>query len=547
MDEGICKYMKFLLKILFFTFAICLSSCQHVVQYPAELLIADSLCFSNPDSAMVYLEGLSVDIPNYREPAQRYYQLLTIKAQDKAFISHTSDSLILDVVSYYEDGGDPGLLPEAYYYAGRVYRDLGDAPQALDYFHKALDAYELPAFKRATKGKEHASLLLKGKIYAQMGYLFRRQNLFNEAIKSFEQAFNVDSIVNDTTTLIYDLGNLGDTYRHLKDYSKAISLYDKSYFYAAIRRDTSNLLNISIQKAFLYNIIGDYEKALLCINEYSLVVTTKNFTRVNSILARIYANTNQKENAAECFQKIISSNDIYARANANLWLGKYACDKGNDKEALYYFRQYMQYEDSIKILENNEATTLSQSLYNYQLKEKEISILKIREISLKAQSWMFIALATIACLLFYFEHTRRCKIKRQNDYLQLIIATNKKQHEDRQKFESKVNFKNNEVYKRIRDKCDKKQSITKAEWKEIELLFETAMPDFIPKLRGIHSLNRTEWELSLLSKMDFSWSEIALLVNLSYDAIHSSQSRLYKKVFKNNVTYKNWREFINSL
>ena len=28
------------------------------------------------------------------------------------------------------------LLPEAYYYAGRVYADLGNAPQALDYYQK---------------------------------------------------------------------------------------------------------------------------------------------------------------------------------------------------------------------------------------------------------------------------------------------------------------------------------------------------------------------------------------------------------------------------
>ncbi len=68
-----------------------------------------------------------------------YYQLLTIKARDKAYITHTSDSLILEVLHYYEKRKDKKHLPEAYYYAGRIYRDLGDAPQALEYFFKAID------------------------------------------------------------------------------------------------------------------------------------------------------------------------------------------------------------------------------------------------------------------------------------------------------------------------------------------------------------------------------------------------------------------------
>ncbi|MBO7608612.1 MAG: tetratricopeptide repeat protein, partial [Muribaculaceae bacterium] len=89
---------------------------------------------------------------------QKRYQLLTIKANDKAYITHTSDSLILSLVNYYENDGDPAYLGESYYYAGSTYRDLGDAPRALDYYQKALDA--MP-------GNEN--LKVKSKVYAQMG------------------------------------------------------------------------------------------------------------------------------------------------------------------------------------------------------------------------------------------------------------------------------------------------------------------------------------------------------------------------------------------
>ena len=104
--------------------------------YPSSLLTADSLASVRPDSALSLLKALE-----HMPLAHRmYYRLLCVKAADKAYLPHLSDSLIRPILHYYIKEGDPRLLPEAYYYAGRVYRDLGDAPQALDYFEQSSDA-----------------------------------------------------------------------------------------------------------------------------------------------------------------------------------------------------------------------------------------------------------------------------------------------------------------------------------------------------------------------------------------------------------------------
>ena len=109
-------------------------------RYPATLRMADSLCLVSPDSAISLLARYADSLSDAPQAVRMYHRLLQIKARDKAYVRHTSDSAILSVLHYYINGGDRRLLPEAYYYAGRVYSDLGDAPQALDYFEKALES-----------------------------------------------------------------------------------------------------------------------------------------------------------------------------------------------------------------------------------------------------------------------------------------------------------------------------------------------------------------------------------------------------------------------
>ena len=119
------------LAVLFFLLASC-----RPVHYPQALLVADSLCAAHPQRALEWLDSLRPRMEQERKGVRMYYDLLCIKAQDKAYMPHTSDSLIQAVLHYYEERADRRHLPEAYYYAGRVASDLGDAPQALDYFGK---------------------------------------------------------------------------------------------------------------------------------------------------------------------------------------------------------------------------------------------------------------------------------------------------------------------------------------------------------------------------------------------------------------------------
>jgi hypothetical protein len=105
----------------------CLSACKKEA-YPHALRVADSLICVKPDSAVTLLSQLKDTLSMFNKSTQMYYRLLCIKADDKAYIPHTSDSLILALIDYYDVPGRRTHLTEVYYYAGRVYRDLQDAP-----------------------------------------------------------------------------------------------------------------------------------------------------------------------------------------------------------------------------------------------------------------------------------------------------------------------------------------------------------------------------------------------------------------------------------
>ena len=98
--------------------------------HAARLLDSDSAAVADSLLLRVSPDSLS-------DADRNFHALLRVKADDKLFRKHRSDSLILPVVEYEGKHRSRGLYPEALYYAGRVYSDLGDYPTATDYFQQA--------------------------------------------------------------------------------------------------------------------------------------------------------------------------------------------------------------------------------------------------------------------------------------------------------------------------------------------------------------------------------------------------------------------------
>ena len=185
--------MKKSMFLLLGLISLLLAACQQRGQYYAQLSHIDSLADTRPERADSLLQTLAPAMPSASKADSMHYALMRLKTDDKLYRPITDrQPLALRLVDYYKHHHHKGsLLPTALFYAGRVSADLGDAPQALEYYQKALDCQEASSSQR-----------LRALTFSQMAYLFHMHNLFDQSIASSKQALQCSMMEKDTVSII---------------------------------------------------------------------------------------------------------------------------------------------------------------------------------------------------------------------------------------------------------------------------------------------------------------------------------------------------------
>ena len=240
-----------------------------------------------------------------------YHRLLCIKVRDKAYVLHTSDTVILPVLHYYMTKGDRRLLPEAYYYAGRVYSDLGDAPQALDYFGKALESME----------GEYEDLELKGVVYSQMGRLFLFQGLHEEALKAFRKGYDINLMSNDSISMVFGLRDIGDVCGMMGRQDSLLHYMERALRLAQHIGRMDLMRDVQSQMAACYIDLKQYDLAEKFLHQALIDIDPPSRSGIYCIAARFYKQTGQKDSAAWYYRQLTDLGTVYAKKEARVsWL-----------------------------------------------------------------------------------------------------------------------------------------------------------------------------------------------------------------------------------
>ena len=172
--------------------------------YTPELLAIDSIINEKPDSALRLLDSLGTEARSWSKSQRMRHSLLTMKAQNKAYVPFTSDSLANDLVSYYDRHGTPNDRLLSRYLLGCVYRDLHEAPHAVDCYLDAISQADTTA-----TDCDYNTLTVA---YSQLAKLYHQQLLLTNEIEARRHASRFSYLDKDTAYAIFQIAKTADAY-----------------------------------------------------------------------------------------------------------------------------------------------------------------------------------------------------------------------------------------------------------------------------------------------------------------------------------------------
>ncbi len=477
-------------------------------------------------------------------------------------------------MKYYESRGDKRLLPTAYYYAGRTYYELHDAPQALDYFQKAAEV----------AGEDSK---LKGCIYSNIGYLFLYQGLYDEMKDAFTKMYEISKQNNDTIGMIQGLKDISTSLESENKHSEALDYLLKAYELAQQTHSQLIISNVEVSLSGQYMFIGNYVEALKHAQKTLENINVLDSSAVFSLFAAIYKKMGNEDSLLFYSKKIEQVGHIHAKDSAYKFMSRIYLRRGDVKEANKYFDKYLLMDDSLREITKTEATKKVHSLYNYQQREKENEQLKKKNRNkvLLMVSMFFISSMVIIVLVGYLNHLRRKHVREtlmlkyaehlkekrlQESELQLlnnnerIRVLERELEKEKQKIlsediisqtsraenvDTNIAVRNTLIYQKFIKMGDtnSRQHPTDEDWHELERLLSSVYDQFPIRLRIVCNLSKRDYQMCLLIKIKMRPQEIANIFSIEKSSVSSQRARLYKDHFGEKKKAKAWDEYILSL
>ena len=552
-----------------------LASCAGNRKYDDLMQRADSIMNVNDDSAKVairMLDGVESQLPEFSKAQKMRYELLRHKAMNKAYISFTSDSIMKEVVDYYDHHGSANERMLANYVLGCVYRDMHEVPMALEYYNKATEQADTTA-----ADCDYGTLY---RVYSQMGFLFSKQYLPYQLLDAFGKAEKYAYLAKDTLNAIINYQNKGDAYDYLgkKDSVVAINLCSANMFkrigdnynaavalgcnysYYIEKKDTVNA-----KKAFEAYFSTGYEGNLNYEDSKAYVLCQKGM---------YYMFTGQLDSACYILKQSLKSCKSFSnKAATTKALAHYYAKVNQTSLAMKYALQSSEYNDSDLVAVRKTQLQQTQAMYDYGRNQEIARIADQKAKRSMQMNYMIVLACVILFLLLSYIYRKQLALKKKK------IAVSKKLYEDSlqklkrlQEEKAKLVAENdnklahvitekentiNKLKAEINDLQEKyslssvsnvelalmdssvckkikfievhpRKKMSDEDWKELADTVEKTIPNFIPRLKN--KLNDKDYQICLLIRLGFSTSLIARLLCLSDAAISKSRKTMLKKL-----------------
>ena len=570
-----------------------LSSCSNR-KYEQTITRADNLMELSQDSArsaLAILDSIRPDLSKMGKSTQMRYQLVYAKGMNKGYVDFTTDSLVKEIVDYYDNHGTCQQQMLAHYLLGCVYRDLGDSPAALSCYNDAVE--------KADTASKDCDYKLLTRVYEQEGALFLSQSMPQNALSAYQKAEKYAWIAKDTLSAVLSYEHLGNIYEYMDNKNKVIEVYEN-----ASRRYRQYGYPVQAARA-----LGGAIQALILTKQYA---KAKKYMDVFEAESGYF----QKDS---CYSYINYSHYYYLKGlysleshsdSAKYWFTKsQECAKTNNNKSfsayawyLYYIKhqqmdsvakyseQAFAYNDSANLDMERDLMQKMQAIYDYDrwknvAHNEEVKATRAN-LTLLVSILVSVSVIIIGILAFLvYRKKRKLELQekeeqenliRQQIYntkqeLELLRTVNDRKIADvikekeqtinklkddlkdiRDKYSNSslsdvdILLKESSIYKRIKYlELHPKEIMRENDWIELEETIEQLIPSFIPLLKN--RLNVIAYRICLLVKLEISTSSIAILLGLSSSAISKYRKVMLEKLCGRSGKPKDFDEYIRQI
>ena len=570
-----------------------LSSCSNR-KYEQAITRADHLMELSQDSArsaLAILDSIRPDLSKMGKSTQMRYQLVYAKGMNKGYVDFTTDSLMKEIVDYYDNHGTCQQQMLAHYLLGCVYRDLGDSPASLSCYNDAVEKVDTTS--------SDCDYKLLTRVYEQQGALFLSQSMPQNALSAYQKAEKYAWIAKDTLSAVLSYEHLGNIYEYMGNMNKVIEVYENAsrrYRQYGYPVQAARALGGAIQALILTKQYAKAKKYMDVFEaESGYFQKDSCYSYINYshyyYLKGLYCLESHSDSAKYWFTKC----QEFAKTNNNksfsayAWYLYYIKHQQMDSVAKYS-EQAFAYNDSANLDMERDLMQKMQAIYDYDrwknvAHNEEIKATRAN-LTLLVSILISVSVIIIGILTFLvYRKKRKLELQekeeqenliRQQIYdtkqeLELLRTVNDRKIADvikekeqtinkleddlkdiRDKYSNSslsdvdILLKESSIYKRIKYlELHPKEIMRENDWIELEETIEQLIPSFIPLLKN--RLNVMAYRICLLVKLEISTSSIAILLGLSSSAISKYRKVMLEKLCGRSGKPKDFDEYIRQI
>lgn len=535
-------------KVLCLLAMIVIVACNRETKMSSCFDQLDTLIFENPDSAYSRMEKYKPLLDDASESDRMKYYLYLSNVEEVLGVKGRSDTAFFKVVNYYDNNGTANEKLKAHYFLGCIYRDMHEAPVALQCYYDAI--------ANADTLSADCDFIKLMCVWGQIGLVLHEQCMAESEIEAWENYSKYAE-------------KAGLKYEAVHGYELQI----RPYF---LKGDTAKVIEITNKAATMYKEAGYPENS----NQVYGRLIEINLERGNYVKAKELMDLFESEEGFYLPDGSIKGGrnmyyyykGLYALGVGNMsqaesyfrTLFKYKKNTLADKGLLRYYRKMgnvdsvthysIRFERDLKLNNVNISAQAAENaigMYNYS-RYQRIAEQTQYELRLHFMIGVIVFLIMMMIAFMSYRYYKRIMRKKTQDLQETMIAHEEYKHAK----EEEIEHMHDTMYQ-LQSKIDEERHLNDLSAlqdldmiKQLEMqqdsLGERArakfvnavksyLPHFYNRIFVNSSLNQKEQLIATFILLDFSVKQIANLMDMkTIQQVTNIKKRINQKLFDDN-------------